>query len=345
MRHLATVLLLALLSGASSAAAQPLFCVDDFYASIQQGNSNVAPIDENPWRFNMLDHYRDFVNAEGLGAVKIWDMLHGPGHPMLDDVMNDPTIDIVVYRPLYNHSHERRRENVDYGVLATQLYQHYGSIQKIVILTGWEQDNQYRHFNQAPDTQWSYNDYRAFVQARQDGVDTARATYGSSGNLHVFHAVEVNALPNGVLENVVKHMDPKPDFVSYSAWGGLYDLSADLDVIKQKSQLPRERIFIGEYGFRGNGITATSHGNVKNFLIEARNWGVHLAFLWQFNQGAQFVNWVVYAEPEHSLRTGYQSEAGRPVARATIDAVRAENRGIDPSTCYWPFALTYIALP
>ena len=337
MHRIALGLFLASLVLAGAAFAQPPFCVHDFYASIQQGNSNVLAASFNPPRpNNRLDLYQGFVQAEGMRAVKIWDMLHGPGNAKLNAVMNDPSIDIVVYRPLYNATHERRRENVDYGVLANQFYDWYGSIQKVVILTGWEQDNQFNHYANASDTQWDYDDYLAFVQARQDGVSAARAARGGSGNLFVFHAVEVNALPNGVLENVVKRMWPKPDYLSYSAWGGLTNLSSQLDIIMQKSGMPRRsKIFIGEYGFWGGGINNTSPGAVTNFLTEARDWGVKMAFLWQFNQGVMFERWVVYGEPEHNVRPGYQLEGGRPVARATIEAVKAENRGIDPSSCYW----------
>jgi hypothetical protein len=336
-KSLAGLFALSVLLPHFASAGQP-FCVADFYASIQQGNSNLLPANPDPWRWNHIAFYRSFINDERLAAVKIWDGFYGPGNPQVTAIMQDPTIDIVVYRPLMNESHSRRRENADYGMLATQFYNHYGSIEKIVILTGWEQDHQYQHYHSSADTQWDYNDYRAFVQQRQNGVEAARATYGPSSNLFVFHAVEVNAVPGGVLHNVVRLMDPKPDFVSYSAWGGLYDLTNDLNAIEQKSGLDRTRIYIGEFAYQGGeGITTTSHNRVRSFLQEARAWGVHLAFLWQFNQGQQFEKWVVYAEPEHSLRPGYVSEGGRPVARATIDAVRTEDASLDKVCSLWPF--------
>ncbi|MEM7586334.1 MAG: hypothetical protein AAF560_23280, partial [Acidobacteriota bacterium] len=84
--------------------ASPI-CLDEFYSSIQQGNSNRtdAAVEPNPFRPpNSLDHYRQFVRREGLGAVKIWDEQHGVASLEFEDVISDPTLDVIVYRPMYH---------------------------------------------------------------------------------------------------------------------------------------------------------------------------------------------------------------------------------------------------
>lgn len=318
-------------------------CLDSFYSSVQQGNSNRVIAQQNPDRpANDIDHYREFVDREGFGAVKIWDATYGPGHPQVDRVMNDPDIDVVVYRPMYNFNTTTTDEQVDYGQLAEDFYDNYSHISKVVILTGWEQDHQLNNMlNHIPG--YTVADYRAKIQARQDGVFAAMWPYAlkcggcPTTSLNVFHAVEVVNYNGTVLNQVVAQMDPKPDFVSYSAWGALNAgvIGARLSHIQSVSGLDRDNIFVGEFNWNLNNWPNNADDFADRFFDETRSWGAKMAFLWQFNQGVQFEQYVVFGEPEHPTKTGYVRENGYPVKRDLIDVARNNNVATPCSHWAW----------
>ncbi|GAB4197421.1 MAG: hypothetical protein Tsb002_31520 [Wenzhouxiangellaceae bacterium] len=323
-------------------------CLDSFYASVQQGNSSRLPAALSPDPFrpaNDLNHYHNFVTREGHGAVKVWDALHGVNHSQFNALMSDPQIDVIVYRPMYSFNTTTDDEQVDYGQLAQQLYSLYAGVSKVVILTGWEQDHQLNSFL-ANKPNYTVADYRDFVQQRQNGVSAARAAASVPGcptctvRLHVFHAVEVVQSHGTVLNQVIAQMNPKPDFVSYSAWGGLSDPDVRLTNIQNVSGLPRDRIFIGEFGYRLDLNPANAAALVNNFLSKVRGWGSHMAFLWQFNQGVQLENYVVYGEPELGTPAGYVRENTHPlgsvaVKRDVINVVRNANVSLPCSEWAW----------
>ena len=323
-------------------------CLDSFYSSIQQGNSNRLPAAHEPDPFrpaNDLRHYHDFVMREGSGAVKVWDATLGVGSQQFADLMYDPDVDVVVYRPMYNFNNTTKDEQVDYGGLAVELYERYHNVSKVVILTGWEQDHQLNAMmTNIPG--FTVSDYRDYVQDRQDGVTAARESAQVPGcvtcpiRLSVFHNAEVVQSNGPVLNQVIAQMTPRPDFVSYSAWGGLGDPAARLNNIQKVSGLPRDRIFVGEYGYRIDLHPENAAALNRNFVQKVRAWGAHMAFLWQFNQGVQLERYVVYGEPEHDTPVGFVRENSHPlgsvpVKRDVIDAVLGEGQAAPCSPWAW----------
>lgn len=326
----ATTLLLATAPCASAEAAQ---CLRPSYVGIQQGNSNIAP------PYHTIDYYRSKVVADWrFEAVKVWDRWYGPQDGQFSRLINDPSIDVIVYRPLYESGApvnlHPRWENIDYGTVADEIYDLYGSVDKVVILTGWEQDHQYYGSG------WSYADYLQLLDDRQLGIEAARAAHPGS-NLRIYHAVEVNAVPNSVapgsnniLHQFIPNMTHPPDMISYSAWGGLGNIATKLDVIEAVSGLPRNNIFIGEFGFILNN---NSHHSVSNFLTAAQGWGVRLALLWQFNQGPQDEPYQVYPDAGNPGGPGYTTEpgTGNLIAWDTIAAVQSHRDLSKVCALYW----------
>ncbi len=308
-------------------------CLDSYYASIQQGNSNRVIAGQNPHRpANDIDYYREFVDREGFGAVKIWDATFGPGQAQMDRLMNDPDIDVVVYRPMYNFDDDTTDEQVDYGDLAEQFYDNYSHISKVVILTGWEQDHQLNNMlNHIPG--YTVAQYRQKIQDRQNGVKAAMRPYMlkcggcPSTHLTVFHAVEIVSFNGTVLNQVIAQMNPKPDFISYSAWGATTpgQITNRLSHIENVSGLDRDHIFVGEFNWDLNTWPFNADNFADTFYTEARSWGARMAFLWQFNQGVQFEKYVVFGEPEHPTKPGYVRENDYPVKRDLINVARNEN--------------------
>ena len=295
-----------------------------------------AAVVPDPFRpANDLPHYHDFVTREQLGAVKIWDAFHTVNSLEFNQIMSDPDIDVIVYRPMYNFNNITNDEQVDYGSVATQLYNLYASTAKVVILTGWEQDHQFNSMSKNIPN-YTIDDYRDYIQLRQNGVQTAREEATVLGcpsctvKLKVFHNAEVVQFNGQVLNLVIAQMDPKPDFISYSAWGGLNDPASKLSNVQAKSGLPRDRIFIGEYGYRLDLHPDNAGVLTTNFLNKVRSWGGHMVFLWQFNQGVQLEKYVVYGEPEANTPPGYVREnthplGSVPVHRNLINAVSSAN--------------------
>ena len=238
------------------------------------------------------------IASRGFGTVKIWPLSQDPA--ALSSVFTDPHLEVIIYRPLHHSTQESRcglttywDENVDYGAIASDLYSLYGNQRKIVILTGWEADNQIEglYGNCAWPDQAGLDAFRSLLEQRQEGVRAARDT-NLDKELRVYHAVEVNQVPdapsgnNNALEQVLPDMTEAPDFISYSAWGSggtPTGITAKLDTIESVSGLPRDRIFVGE---RGCKISNSNRDTCYiNHATNAFDWGVRLWNVWAYNVG------------------------------------------------------------
>jgi hypothetical protein len=132
-----------------------------------------------------------------------------------------------------------------------------------------------------------------WLQARQEGVDLARAEVGERG-VHVYHAAEVNLVVQslrdgrpGVANRVLPQV--RLDLVSYSAWDAQDDpktLREALDFIA--SQAPPSRafgnrnVYVGEFGkpeneFGPEKVRQTVRGAVRAAL----DWGCPYVIYWQ----------------------------------------------------------------
>jgi hypothetical protein len=243
------------------------------------------------------------IAARGFRAVKIWPTVQWPVD--LAPIFANPAIKVIVYRPLHsagaetcnNSSYPYAWEDVDYGALARTLYNRYGTSDKVVILTGWEGDNQIKYLprgNPWCASTWPpqsvVDTFRGILDARQAGVRQAREE-NPDAKLRVYHAVEVDEVQlfeyccgdANVLERVVPYLQEKPDFLSYSAWGSATNIESRLHTIQYISGMPADRIYVGEYGCRANNYDRANC--FTDHATRAFNWGVRLWFVWAYSSG------------------------------------------------------------
>ncbi len=263
------------------------------------------------------------IATRGFAIAKIWPIYQSLVNNQLDAVFNDSRISVVVFRPFYNQTimppQQAQQSTIcgttgfqvadldtDYGLVAQMLYQRYGTLNKTVILTGWESDNQIAYWprnNPAclsgatwPPNQVDVDSYQALLQARQNGVAAARQQYATA-NLRVFHAVELKQVPDfpsphnpgkNVLERIVANMNPRPDFLSYSAWdANASKIVTKLNSIASASGLPHDRIYVGEWGCNvgapGSGTAANRSSCFTNHAYNVFNWGARMWIVWAYS--------------------------------------------------------------
>lgn len=228
----------------------------------------------------------------GYHAVKFW-----PRVPYLSTdmrkVYSAPTIDVIALRPLQNATLEVgcngwdyfRWENIDYGQVASGLFANYATQDKLIILTGWEADWQIKGLAcSGVPTQQQINSFVQMLDARQAGIQAARANYPNA-LLKVVHAVEINKATTGsgfsVLDDVLPLLAEPPDMISYSAWEvSASGLQNKLSLIRSASGLHTLQIFIGEYGFNYTDPNAAT--KVYDFGSKALDWGVPFVFYWWY---------------------------------------------------------------
>ncbi len=174
------------------------------------------------------------------------------------------------------------------------LAQHRDS-DKTFILQHWEGDWAVRgSFDRQKDpTEKAFAGMVRWLNARQAGVDRARAEVGQRG-VRVFHAAEVNlvriALDEGrptVTDRVLPHTNV--DLVSYSAWETQEDpklLRRALDYIAQhapdREPFGRRNVYLGEFGLPENDRTADDVRRVVGGVIDtALEWGCPYIIYWQ----------------------------------------------------------------
>jgi hypothetical protein len=204
--------------------------------------------------------------------------------------------------------------------VAQQLYANIGHLQKVVILSGWENDWQLKGINclNRTPSPAEINDYKAMLNARQTGIANARAA-NPTANLKVYHAVEVNHVLSSswrVIDNVVPTLTSPPDMISFSAWTvnlPSVTMTSALDRIQLRSGLPRNRMFIGEWGHREypNGWPtpplSDQYGPIYDELDEAFEWGVLLGFMWQYRDEFPNAQGFWLRRQDGTLSTAFQA--------------------------------------
>lgn len=250
----------------------------------------------------------------GFRAIKVWpkkydhlsqDMMdlynyYIPGACTGSGCWTEGYFDVIVIRPLHQSTvvtetgcdgvsyQYFRWENIDYGDVALDLYQAIGHLDKVVILTGWEADNQIKGLgckNRIP----SQAEEQAFIDmldARQQGIAAARNA-NLHKNLRIYHAVEVSHVLTSayrVIDEIVPRLAVPPDFISFSAWttslSGV-SMTGALNHIETVSGLPRHRIFVGEWGAHES-PTNNPYSKIYSRFRDAFNWGAKLGFFWNY---------------------------------------------------------------
>jgi hypothetical protein len=133
----------------------------------------------------------------------------------------------------------------------------------------------------------------AWLNARQEGVNQARAEVGEQG-VHVYHAPEVNLVVQSMRDGrpgVVNQVLPKTkvDLVSYSAWDGQGDaktLRAALDFIAKNTPPSKafgsKNIYLGEFGKPENDSSPAKVEQTIRVAVETGlDWGCPYIVYWQ----------------------------------------------------------------
>lgn len=345
---LQALLLLALLPVASrDLFAQPIPARE---IAVQQGHADFLPLGP---LYDISDYHHE-LTVRGFNAAKIWPVFQDYESADFAALMSDPEIHTILYRPLHESELEEncaggmwfRWENSDYGEIADDLYQLYGDLEKVVILTGWEQDHQFENRCGWGNGGITEEEYLKLVDSRQLGVSGARAA-NLDKSLRVYHAVELNNVPDSpggvnVLMRIVANMAQSPDLISYSAWAALTNAGVvkKLNTIQTVSGLARDRIFIGEFGWDRSTPNLTA--KIRSYADTVFGWGSRLMFWWSLANDGRFAmidtDGAVHAGIENGLLGAHDEWATEPPgpcrASASVmclrrDRIKLELRWID----------------
>lgn len=181
-----------------------------------------------------------------------------------------------------------------YG-LSKYLLTRYKGTGKTFILQNWEGDWILTNpkFTKEP-TPVAIQGMIDWLNARQEGVDRARAEVGTHGVM-VAHAAEVNLVARAMEGKVTVTNDVLPkthcDLYSYSAWDTLRDpkkFRAALDYLAKKAPDSKlfggKNIFVGEYGAPENepGMGPEKQMEVVKSATEtALDWGARYVVYWE----------------------------------------------------------------
>lgn len=232
----------------------------------------------------------------GIRAIKLWPREHYLTLAM-QQIYRDPRFDVIVLRPLQNSAilHETgcdgsqhqywRWENIDYGQVARDLYTHVGDVDKVIILTGWENDHQIKGLGcgQRIPSQAEINSFKAMLEAREAGVQAAWNDFPSA-NLRIYHAVEVNHVFSSgfrVIDHIVPFMSPKPTLISYSHWSATRTITETVNRIASVIGRPKHYVFVGEIGRRERPC-CSQYPYLFNSYSEAYNTGANLVLMWTY---------------------------------------------------------------
>ncbi|HVR07939.1 MAG TPA: hypothetical protein VMW75_07800 [Thermoanaerobaculia bacterium] len=187
--------------------------------------------------------------------------------------------------------------------LASYLLTTYAGTGKTFVLQNWEGDHLLRtgltqDQDPAPVTIQGMIDW---WNARQDGVDRARAEVGEHG-VRVAHAAEVNLLADAMAGKVTATNDVIPytraDLYSYSSWDVKFDpamLTQALDYLRSKAPpsalFGSRNIYLGEFGAAKDQVpSGPARREAIDELAEAAlAWGVLYAAYWQIYDNEAYV--------------------------------------------------------
>jgi hypothetical protein len=187
--------------------------------------------------------------------------------------------------------------------LASYLLTTYAGTGKTFVLQNWEGDHLLRTgltSDQDP-AAISIQGMIDWWNARQDGVDRARAEVGEHG-VRVAHAAEVNLLADAIAGKVTATNDVIPythaDLYSYSSWDIQFDpalLTQALDFLRSKAPpsalYGRRNVYLGEFGAAKDQVPS---GAVRREVVDelteaALAWGALYAVYWQLYDNEAYV--------------------------------------------------------
>jgi hypothetical protein len=223
-------------------------------------------------------------------------------------------------------------EEQEYYRLAKYLYQTYQGSGKTFILKNWEGDwlGLQNYDTTADISPGMIDDLRAWLSAREHGVNRARQELGRIPGVAVFHAVEVNRVldcSQRGLQRLINAVVPyvNADMVTYSSYDSTLagsdanavaqSLNEALDTIKRLAPDPLglgdRRILITEYGLYEMKRPSETIWRAEAILSTAKSAGLVGAFLWNV-----FDNECTDANGQPDGVGILPGDAGRPDAAA-----------------------------
>ncbi|MCX5684353.1 MAG: hypothetical protein NT049_11805 [Planctomycetota bacterium] len=190
---------------------------------------------------------------------------------------------------------DKADETRQFRELAKHFLTTYRGTGKTFVLQHWEGDWAIRPRTdpKLDPTPQAIEGMIAWLSARQEGVNQARAEAGEQG-VHVYHAPEVNLVVQSMRDGrpgVVNQVLPKTkvDLVSYSAWDGQGDaktLRAALDFIAKNTPPSKafgsKNVYLGEFGKPENDSSpAKVEQTIRTAVETGLDWGCPYIVYWQ----------------------------------------------------------------
>lgn len=179
--------------------------------------------------------------------------------------------------------------------LTRYLLTTYKDSGKTFILQHWEGDWAIRSSYDANSdpTPTAIEGMAQWLNARQAGVDKARAAVGPAG-VNVYHAAEVNLVERAMLEgkpcvtNAVLPKTKNLDLVSYSSYdtapkGEVFRKALDFIAANMPDRAPfgAKNVYVGEYGWPENEDPVRHRETVRNVVRTAVDWGCPYVVYWE----------------------------------------------------------------
>jgi hypothetical protein len=179
--------------------------------------------------------------------------------------------------------------------LTKHLLTTYRNTGKTFILQNWEGDHLLRaNLNGGVPDPKRVAAMIQWLNARQEGVRTARQELGDDLGVEVLHAIEVNHLQKAMAGEVTMTNDVVPftraDLYSYSTWDIAFEPAAlvrALDYLEVKApdnrRFGKRNIYLGEFGLAKNhGIPEGQRPDrIRDLMEAALGWGVRYAVYWE----------------------------------------------------------------
>ena len=192
--------------------------------------------------------------------------------------------------------HSQQTEEEMYQLAVWLLTQYAGS-SKTFIIQNWEGDNLFAHphyidINER--TPQQYNDFAAWLNARNDGIIRARQQYPNAG-VNLYYAIEVNRIsyePPGtagkwLIDTILPYT--YADLYSYSCWENITtsaQMQQNINTLKQKSPdsviFGNDNVYVGEIGMAEQSETASAQQQIVKSQLEGSILaGSKYVFYWQ----------------------------------------------------------------
>ena len=287
---------------------------------------NYNPFDgAGPFHWYSYGTYMGNMNA-GVNECgdEMWNTERVPRFEDMDFVWRDPRFETIVVRfigsgmwdgddpqcsgwtgPFWVHE-------PTYDI-ASKLLRRYGEQDKVIIITDWENDNQWSCGGTVTPERaverMKYVELQA--EARQRAVELARAEHPGV-NLRVMFAVIANdfdELPSyygmNIVKDMIPSMDPQPDLIGFTYWSKhLKTVTEVMDYIMLHTGYPANRIYIDEIGAPEK-TDGRQYDRLIPAITEFFEAGGAFACVWMWRQ-----TWYDFNDSGKPINTGMWKWAG-----------------------------------